>query len=330
MNNSNSENEMSRTTFFSKIISFFKREKITFLALVAIMIFGILFPLSKLCYRELGVVTTADVFLFAGIRFSLCGGFLTLLSIGRRGEDFKCVKGNFLSILLIGLFAFILHYAFTYSALLVTDASKSALIKQIGPLLYICLSFLFFKEDKLTVRKLVGGFLGFAGIIAINITSLGVAFSVGDVLLLLASLCTVFSSVIGKKVYVKVNQFIAAGISQLFGGLVMLLLGIAMGGGIHLLSPISTVFLILLCIASVVSYCFWPYVLKHADISKLFIIKFAEPLFACLFGAMLLGEDILKWQYLVAFVLICGGIVVANLKKKPKSEPLPEINDNEG
>jgi len=44
----------------------------------------------------------------------------------------------------------------------------------------------------------------------------------------------------------------------------------------------------------------------------MFIIKFAEPLFACVFSAMLLGEDIFKIQYLVAFVLISLGIVLGN------------------
>ena len=42
------------------------------------------------------------------------------------------------------------------------------------------------------------------------------------------------------------------------------------------------------------------------------MIKFAEPLFTCLFGAVLLGEVIFKIQYLVAFVLISTGIVLGN------------------
>lgn len=44
----------------------------------------------------------------------------------------------------------------------------------------------------------------------------------------------------------------------------------------------------------------------------MFIIKFSEPLFACLFGALILNENILKWQYLIAFLLISFGIVLGN------------------
>ena len=52
--------------------------------------------------------------------------------------------------------------------------------------------------------------------------------------------------------------------------------------------------------------------------SVLRIEAFAEPMFACIFGAMLLGEDIFKWQYPVAFILISGGILLANKRKKEK------------
>ena len=48
----------------------------------------------------------------------------------------------------------------------------------------------------------------------------------------------------------------------------------------------------------------------------MFIIKFAEPLFACIFGAILLKENIFQWQYLIAFVLISAGIVFGNKTKK--------------
>ena len=48
----------------------------------------------------------------------------------------------------------------------------------------------------------------------------------------------------------------------------------------------------------------------------MFIIKFAEPLFACLFGAILLSENIFKWQYLIAFILISAGITLGNIKAR--------------
>ena len=48
----------------------------------------------------------------------------------------------------------------------------------------------------------------------------------------------------------------------------------------------------------------------------MFIIKFAEPMFACIFGAILLNENIFKWQYLIAFVLISASIALGNKNNK--------------
>lgn len=67
-----------------------------------------------------------------------------------------------------------------------------------------------------------------------------------------------------------------------------------------------------ICIASIVAYTLWYYILRNNSLSKMFIIKFAEPLLACAFGAILLGEDIFKIQYLVAFGLISVGIILGN------------------
>ena len=67
-----------------------------------------------------------------------------------------------------------------------------------------------------------------------------------------------------------------------------------------------------ICLASIVSYCIWFIIVKDGELSKLFIIKFAEPVFACIFSAVLLGENIFRVQYLFAFILIMCGIIISN------------------
>ncbi len=67
-----------------------------------------------------------------------------------------------------------------------------------------------------------------------------------------------------------------------------------------------------ICSASMAGYILWSYILKTSDLSNLFIIKFAEPLFACIVSAIILKENIFQWQYLVAFVLISIGIIIGN------------------
>lgn len=281
-------------------------------ALLVMLLWGTLFPAVKLGYGAYNIVTTGDILFFAGVRFTVCGALICLYSFITDKASYKDVKNAFIPVLLSGLFAIILHYSFTYSALKLTDSSKTAILKQVGLLFYVCFSSLFFKDDKLTVKKLIGVLLGFVGIVAINTNTDGISFNIGDALIIAASFCTVFSNVISKKVFETVSPITSTGISQLFGGIVLLVIGNHMGGGMDFAFDKSAFVMVYICFASIFSYCIWFTVVKYGELSKLFIVKFAEPVFACVFGAILLGENIFKVQYLLAFLLIASGIYVSN------------------
>jgi drug/metabolite transporter (DMT)-like permease len=283
------------------------------------LLWGSLFPMVKLGFSAYEVNSTADILLFAGIRFVICGGVISIFAAIRDKESYCPIKGSIVPILLSGIFAIVLHYGFTYLGLELTDSSKTALIKQVGALFYVCFSFLFIKEDTPTVKKIVAAAVGFLGIVVLNISSEGVSFSVGDLLILCASFCTVFSNVISKKVFVKVSPITSTGISQLFGGIVLLAVGLCMGGNVHFRWDSSLLIMAYICSASIVSYSIWFGIVKSGELSKLFIIKFAEPVFACIFGALILSEDIWKIQYLIAFLLISGSIWISNVKRKKQN-----------
>ncbi len=294
-----------------------KKYKSILLTLFVMLLWGSLFPMVKLGYTAYDITTTGDILLFAGVRFTVCGAIICLYAIIKDKGSYNTAKDSMLPILLSGLFAIILHYGFTYTGLNLTDSSKTAIIKQIGALLYVCFSFLFFKDDRPIWQKIVGAALGFCGIIAINYGSGGISFNVGDFLIICASFCTVFSNVISKKALTKVKPVTMTGISQLFGGVVLVAVGLLLGGRMTFALDKWYVFAYI-CIASIFSYCIWFGVVKKGELSKLFIIKFAEPIFACLFGALIFNENIFKLQYLVAFVLISMGIAVANIEVKKK------------
>lgn len=288
------------------------KNKSTFYALLATFLWGTLFPMVKLGYDAYNIITTGDILFFAGIRFTVCGALICLYAFITDKASFKGVKNTLVPVLLSGLFAIILHYSFTYSALKLTDSSKTAILKQIGVLFYVCFSSMFFKEDKLTVKKLIGVLMGFVGIIAINANAGGISFNIGDALIIAASFCTVFSNVISKKVFQTVKPITSTGISQLFGGIVLLMIGDLWGGGMDFVFEKSAFIMVYICFASIFSYSIWFTVVKNGELSKLFIIKFAETVFACIFGAILLGENIFKVQYILAFLLIAGGIYISN------------------
>ena len=289
-----------------------RQSKTLWLTLLTMLLWGSLFPMVKLGFAAYQVQSVADILLFAGIRFVICGGIICLFSAIRDKSSYRPVKGSLLPILLSGLFAIILHYGFTYLGLELTTGSKTALLKQTGALFYVCFSFLFFKEDKPTVKKILAALVGFVGIVVLNVGSNGVSFSLGDLFILCASFCTVFSNVISKNVLKKVAPLTTTGISQLFGGLVLLAAGMAMGGKIMFSWSSSLWIMVYICIASIVSYCIWFGAVQKGQLSRLFIIKFSEPVFACIFSAILLGENVWNIRYLISFILISGSIWVSN------------------
>lgn len=293
-----------------------KKNKSLLLALLVMLLWGSLYPMVKVGFAAYQVVSTADILLFAGIRFTLCGIAICIFAAITDKASYKPAGKAIFPILLAGFFSIILHYSFTYLGLGSTDSSKTALIKQIGSLFYVCFSFLFFKEDRPTAQKLIAAAVGFLGIIALNISSKGFSLSVGDILILGASFSIMFSNVISKKVSQTVSPITTTGISQFFGGVVLLIVGALMGGKVQFRLDASLLPMVYICIASSVSYCVWFSILKSGELSSLYIIKFAEPVFACIFGAILLGENIWKIQYLAALVLICTGILISNKKRK--------------
>lgn len=279
-------------------------------------LWGSLFPCVKIGYSCLNINSSSvpEILMFAALRFLICGGLVCVYCLIRHKTTPKPILKDTINILWVGLFAIVLHYACTYIGLSSTDSSKTALLKQSAALIYVCFAFLIFKDEKFSIFKILGGMVGFLGIVAINFSRSAFSFSFGDILILSASVCTVVSNVISRRLTKQCSSLWTTGISQFFGGAVLLVAGIALGGAFPQFTLKGGLVFAYICTASIISYTLWYYILKTTDLSKLFIIKFAEPLFACVFGAMLLNENIFKWQYLIAFALISFGIIIGHYK----------------
>ena len=170
-----------------------KKNKGLLVSILVMILWGMLFPTVKLGYKVFGIETIAEVLAFAGFRFLVCGAVITVFAAIRMPKDFRGLKSAWWQVLLAGVFAIILHYACTYVGLRTTDGSKTAILKQLGAVFYICFAALFFPEDRLTLPKVGGLALGILGIFAINTNLSGFHFQIGDLLILGASFCTVMN-----------------------------------------------------------------------------------------------------------------------------------------
>ncbi len=304
------------------------RLRIILLSFVVTALWGSLFPFVKLGYIEFGLDTAnpANLLLFAGVRFFISGLLLSVFCMGKSRTFRILERRTFGSVMLVGLFAVALHYACTYIGLANIDSSTTALLKQSGVLVFVCFSFLVFKEDRFTVQKLIGAALGLFSILIVNMDALKIRFNVWTLLIIGASICTVISNVIYKKLLNDVPALTSTGVSQLTGGIILMAAGFLSGGRITVCTPAALLVFGYIITATVVSYSLWYSVVKKYELSKLFIIKMAEPLFAALVSlALPLGAKI-TWNHLIAFVLVFAAVLISNMKPKERRRYSHESN----
>ena len=114
-------------------------------------------------------------------------------------------------------------------------------------------------------------------------------------------------------------QWLATGLSQqfIFGGIVMVILGLIMGGRITHVSVNAMLMLFYLACISAVAYSIWGILLKYNPVSKVAIFGFTNPVFGVLLSAWWLreGSKELGINVLIALVLVCIGISIVNINK---------------
>ena len=295
--------------------------KVILKATLVMLLWGSLFPCIKMGYRYFNIDSghIPSLLLFAGIRFLLCGLILTMICGARRERMRLSSKKEWLPLIGVAGFAVVLHYACTYTGLSMVESGKTALLKQLGALLFICFSFVFFKEDKFSIFKLAAAGLGLCGILVLNLDGANGHFSLGlgELLVIAASLCTVLSNVFGKRLTRTMAPLVMTGYSQLLGGVLLCIAGLLGAGRFGTFSWQGAVIFAYILFASCMGYGMWYSLLRTNDLSKLFIIKFLEPVFAALCGLLLLGEE-LTVTYLPALALTVAAVLVSHVKPKKK------------
>ena len=125
-----------------------------------------------------------------------------------------------------------LHYACFYIGLSHSQGSRAAILNSLSVFLVVILACMFFKSDKLTLRKVAGSVIGFAGILSLNLGGEGSgAFTLmGDGMIILNALCGAFAGLMTRGVGKRVDVFVGTGYSLGIGGALLVIPGLLMGG----------------------------------------------------------------------------------------------------
>lgn len=296
-------------------------------ALICCALWGSAFPCIKIGYQmfEIPQDAVATQILFAGLRFTLAGILVILIGSVLSGNLLKINRQNALKILKLSLLQTVLQYLFFYIGLANTTGVKASIIEGVNVFIAIFVASLIFRQEKLTMGKLAGCLIGFAGVVLVNLNGNGLDMSFhlnGEGFIFLSTVAYAFSSVYLKRYSKTENPVLLSGWQFIAGGLVMTIMGLLMGGRITKVTATGIAMLFYLACISAVAYSLWGILLKYNPVSRVAVFGFMNPVFGVILSAFLLGEreQASGIKSIIALILVSIGIYITAKVKEEKVE----------
>lgn len=294
------------------------------LTLFCIILWGSAFPAVKSGYKLFQIDTNAPnavptLLLFAGCRFLLAGIMAVVVtSILDRSRPFPR-PGTWGDVALLSVFQTILQYSLFFISLSRTTGATGSILSSTSAFFSVLMAGLFYRNDRMDRFKTLGCILGFGGVLVLNLfggdSRLGFRLD-GEGLMLFSSIASAVGAVISKKMTARNNPRILSGWQFILGGSFLIIAGLASGGRLDPVGPSAWVLLIYLGALSATAFSLWTTMLKYHEVSKLSIFKTLIPVFGTVGSGLILGEDIFRFRYIGALVLVVLGILVLNKGKQ--------------
>lgn len=291
-------------------------------AMLCCLLWGSAFPLVKIGFSWLNI-SSEDIpteILYAGLRFTLAGIIAIIITSLISGKFLRPTVKSLPRVFSLSMFQTILQYLFFYIGLSNTSGVKASVIEAMNVFVALIVSCLIFRMEKFTAAKIIGSVIGFAGVIIINVSKGDLAGGLtlkGEGFILISTVAYAFSSVLMKHWSNEENPMMMSAWQFLLGGIVMSILGFALGGSISGFDLKSVLLLIYLASLSAIAYSLWASLLKYYPVSRIAVYGFMNPVFGFILSAFLLGEsEAFGLKSIAALVLVCLGIYIVNYTKK--------------
>lgn len=293
------------------------------LALICCALWGSAFPCVKIGYQWLEIEGAGSQILFAGYRFFLAGVFTFLIGSLFEKRWLTIQKSSVLPVFGQGMLQTFLQYICFYIGLAHTTGAKGSVINASNAFFALIIAHFVIKSEKMTWRKGIGCLIGFAGVIVINLTPGGMTGGfrfLGEGMILICSIAYGASSVTLKLLSGKETPTAITAFQLLFGGGMLILAGVFLGGHVSGFTMKSTLLLLYMALLSTVAFSLWALLLKYNPVGKVAVFGFTIPVFGVALSAVFLGEDIWKIQNLAALILVSVGIIFVNKEKESKHD----------
>lgn len=303
-------------------VSIFERPVwVALLAFTAAFLWGWAFPLVKLGFNEFQITPamTGSKMLYAGIRFCMAGIIILVIArLTRRSFALKPTKPHgkveaWLFLLLFTMLNTTVHYAFFYIGMSHSQGARAAILNSTSVFTLVILACIFFKSDKMTVRKMTGVVIGFMGILALNLDgeNSGAFTLMGDGMIIMNALCSAFAGLITRGVNKRIDVFVGTGISLAVGGALLLAVGLLMGGTLPQVTLVGCVILAGLISISTIGFTLYNKLITCNPIGRVAIWNSLIPAVGAIASCLCLQEPF-YWKYVLAIVLSTAGIYIIN------------------
>lgn len=299
-----------------------KRWGIICAAIFCNLLWGSAYPGIKIGYELFGI--TDDLFqklFFAGLRFVIAGIIVLAVSVPINKKIPKPDKNNIGIILLIAVVYTSLQYVFFYVGLSNTTGANGSIVNSSTTFIALIASHFIYEDEKITVRKAIGALVGFSGVVIVLISDGISGFSfTGEGFILIAAICFVAGSMLSKRAARDTDAMTVTGYNLFFGGIILLLAGVAGGGASVRITLSGIAVLAYLALLSSAAFTLWTMLLKRTGVGSISVFNFIIPVSGTLLSAVFMNEEIFEWKYPVSLLLVCIGIILVNYVRRDMSK----------
>jgi drug/metabolite transporter (DMT)-like permease len=274
----------------------------------------------KIAVQEIGPITLVAFRVLFGLLFGLV---VILIQRPRLPRDLK----GWSPVLILGIINVAIPFFLISWGEQAIDSAVAAILDATVPLFTILVAHYLLHDDKMTVPKVAGLLIGFAGVVVLMSKDIGASASsiLGQLAVVLASMFYAGSSVYARKTTEDAPGIMRSAGPLVSSTVVMWLATFLVERPVKVPQlPITWIALLWLGIlGSGLAFVMVYYLIHEIGPTRTTMVTYLFPLGGVILGVLFLHEE-LSWQLLAGGALIVGSLAVANMQpRSSETESLP-------
>jgi drug/metabolite transporter (DMT)-like permease len=256
-------------------------------------------------------------FISSGARFVVAAIFFFII-IKLRSIKVQTDKLAIKLYLIMGFFSFAIPFGLVYWGQRFIPSGLASILFAVYPFFVIIFTKIFFKEEEVSINKIIGSIIGFSGIIVIFSDSLKIQLGIailGYLAVISSAIMQAFVAVLLKKYGKKLNPVSMNLFPVLIAGILLTIIGVLTEdlSKIKIDSNAVISVLYLATFGTIATFSTYYWLMKKISVVLLAISAFITPIVSVFLGWLILDEK-LSFQEIMGSILVLVGILIANLK----------------